>query len=81
MFDINAISHNPVTGQFTCSCNTGSSTKAKDIQARYLISVRKKFNFTAEIGIHDSIVTIASNSPDVTKWIAAQINKGYFMQS
>lgn len=76
IFNINAISRNLVTGQFTCSCNTGSSTTAKDIQARYLIPVRERFNFTAEIEIQGSTVTIASNSPDVTKWIANQINNG-----
>lgn len=81
MFDINDISRNLVTGQYTCSCNVGSSSIAKDIQARYLMSINERFNFTAEIGIDSSIVTIASNSPDVTKWIADQINKGYFMQS
>lgn len=79
MFDINKILRNPVTEQFICSCNTDSSTIATDIQARYLGSVRERFNFTAEIGIQGSTVTIASNSPDVTKWIANQINNGYFM--
>lgn len=79
MFDINKISRNPVTEQFTCSCNTGSSTMATDIQARYLGSVRERFGFTTEIGIKGSIVTISSNSPDITKRIAVQINKGYFM--
>lgn len=79
MFDINDISRNFITGQYTCSCNVGSSSIAKDIQARYLMSINERFNFTAEIGIDGSIVTIASNSPDVTKWIADQINKGYFM--
>lgn len=78
MFDINKISRNPVTEQFTCSCNTGSSTIATGIQARYLGPVRERFGFTTEIGIKGSIVTIASNSPDITKWIADQINKGYF---
>ncbi len=79
MFDINKILRNPVTKQFTCSCNTGSSTIATDIQACYLGSVRERFGFTTEIGIQGSTVTIASNSPDTTKWIADQINKGYFM--
>lgn len=79
MFDINKISHNYLTGQFICSYNTGSSKTATDIQARYLGPVREKFGFTTEIGIEGSIVTIASNSPDITKWIADQINKGYFM--
>ena len=79
MFDINKISRNYLTGQFTCSCNTGSSKTATDIQARYLGPVREKFGFTTEIGIEGSIVTIASNSLDITKWIADQINKGYFM--
>ncbi len=79
MFDINKILRNPVTGQFTCSCNTGSSTIATDIQARYLGPVRERFGFTTEIGIQGSTVSIASNSPDITKWIADQINKGYFM--
>lgn len=79
MFDINDISRNLVTGQYTCSCNVGSSSIAKDIQAHYLMSINERFNFTAEIGIDGSIVTIASNSPDVTKWIANQINNAYFM--
>lgn len=79
MFNINDISRNPVTGQFICNCNTGSSTTATDIQARYLGSVRERFNFTAEIGVKGPVVTIASNSPDTTKWIADQINNAYFM--
>lgn len=81
MFDINKISRNPVTEQFTCSCNTGSSTIAKDIQARYLGPVRERFGFTTEIGIQGSTVTISSNSSDVTKRIADQINKSYFNQA
>lgn len=68
MFDINKISRNTVTGQFTCSYNAGSSTKAKDIQTLYLMSVNERFNFTAEIRVKGSIVTIASNSPDITKY-------------
>lgn len=78
MFDINDIQINPMTKQFTCSCDVGSSSTAQDIEARYLMSVREQFGFTTEIGIQGSIVTIASNSQDITKWIADQINKGYF---
>lgn len=77
MFDINNIERNPLTGQFICSCNVGSYSIAQDIQAHYLMSVRERFGFTTEIGINESLVTIASNNPDITKWIAYQINNGY----
>ena len=77
MFHTNKISRNSVTEQFVYSCNVGSSTTAKDIQARYLGYVRERFGFSTEIGHKDSIVTIASNSPDTIKEIVDKINKDY----
>lgn len=79
MFDINDIQIHPITQQCTCSCDVGSSSTAKEIHADYLIFVRNKTNFTAEIKIEEDTVTIASNLPNTTKWIANYINKNFFM--
>lgn len=78
MFNINNITYDTPTRLYHCTCQFGTEAEAKEIAAKYVLSLHEAVGFTTELISQGNTVILAASDQETIETAAKLLNNSIY---